>query len=98
VAAEFADRWARSDLAADYWWSAIAPLCEPAFAERLRTVDPRTLPAKAVTGPPVRTTAPSVGVPAIYHVPTDGGTLVVIVAAIRERWLVSGNDFMRKGR
>lgn len=97
VAAGFAAAWIRADLPADRWWSAVAPFCEAGFARRLRTVDPSNLPATRVTGTPVQVSPPVNGV-AVFTVTTDGGVLVVTVAAGNGRWLVTDNDFQRAVR
>ena len=94
VAAGFAAAWVHADLPADRWWSTVAPFCEAGFAQRLRTVDPSNLPATKVTGTPVQVSPPVNGV-AVFTVTTDGGVLVVTVAAVNGRWLVTGNDFRR---
>jgi hypothetical protein len=95
VVAGFAAAWVRADLPADRWWSAVAPFCDTGFAQRLRTVDPSNLPATKVTGTPVQVSSPAGG-PAVFTVATDGGVLVVTVAAANGRWLVTDNDFRRE--
>jgi hypothetical protein len=97
VAAGFAAAWVRGDLPADRWWSAVAPFCEAGFAQRLRTVDPGNLPATKLTGAPVQVSPPVNGV-AVFTITTDGGALVVTVAAGDGRWLVTDNDFQRAVR
>jgi hypothetical protein len=92
--AGFAAAWVRADLPADRWWSGVAPFCEPGFAQQLRTVDPGNLPASKVTGAPVQVSPPSGGV-TVFTVRTDGGVLVVTVAAVNGRWLVTDDDFQR---
>ncbi len=47
VAAGFATAWVRGGLTASQWWTGIKVWCEPVFAEDLRSVDPRNLPARA---------------------------------------------------
>jgi hypothetical protein len=98
VAAAFAAAWVRADLPADQWWRGVTPWCEPHFAEELRTAEPGNLPARAVTGAPIAVTQASIDTAGVYQLPTDGGTLIVTVAAIGERWLVSDNDFERTVR
>ncbi|MEU7935255.1 hypothetical protein [Micromonospora echinofusca] len=94
VVAAFAVAWARPDLPADVWWQRVAPHCEVGFARALRTVDPAQVPARQVTGRPAVKQAPKAGA-AVYEVPTDAGTLIVTLAALAGRWVVTGNDFVR---
>lgn len=96
VAAGFATAWVRGGLTASQWWTGIKVWCEPVFAEDLRSVDPRNLPARSVTGPPVVDTPATVDDPGVYSVPTDAGVLRVTVAAVADQWLVSDNDFERR--
>jgi hypothetical protein len=95
--AGFAAAWVRADLPTDRWWSGVAPFCEAGFARQLNTVDPANLPATKVTGNPVQISTPGEGV-AVYTVQTDGGVLMVTVAAVNGRWLVTNNDFQRAVR
>lgn len=97
AAARFAKAWARPRMGAETWWKEIAPLCEPGFAARLRTVDPGNIPATRVTGTPRVVVAPA-GRSARYAFSTDAGTLLVTVADLGGTWLVSGNDLERTER
>jgi hypothetical protein len=95
--AGFAAAWVRADLPADKWWAGVAPYCEAGFAQQLRTVDPGNLPASRVTGSPVQVSPPVGGV-AVFTVATDGGVLMVTVAAVNGHWLVTNDDFQRAVR
>ncbi|UWZ34453.1 hypothetical protein Drose_24885 [Dactylosporangium roseum] len=93
-AADFAAAWVRKDLPADRWWAAIAPLCEPGFAEALRGTEPGTVPASVVFGRPVVLNRPAPKLLGLYRLTTDTGTLFVTVAEIDGRWLVTDNEFI----
>ncbi|MCX5068201.1 hypothetical protein OOJ91_20380 [Micromonospora lupini] len=97
AAAAFATAWARPGLDAARWLEGVAPLCVPRFAERMRTVDPANLPASRITGRP-RATYPVRDGGGQFAISTDRGTLLVSVADIKGRWLVTGNDFKRAGQ
>jgi hypothetical protein len=93
MAARFAAAWAQPTLSAARWWAQIAPLCSPAFAQALRTVDPGNVPASRVTGTPQLVSGAATA--AVYRVPTNGGQLSVTVTRIGAAWLVTNNDFQR---
>lgn len=97
AAAAFAAAWARPGIDAAGWLEGVRQLCVPRFAEQLRTVDPANLPASRITGPP-RATYPVRDGGGQFAIPTDRGTLLVSVADIKGRWLVTGNDFKRAGQ
>ncbi|MEU5780304.1 hypothetical protein [Micromonospora lupini] len=97
AAAAFATAWARPGLDAARWLEGVTPLCVPRFAEQLRTVNPANLPASRITGRP-RATYPVRDGGGQFAIPTDRGTLLVSVADIKGRWLVTGNDFKRAGQ
>ncbi|MFG3554268.1 hypothetical protein ACGGAQ_07770 [Micromonospora sp. NPDC047557] len=97
AAAAFATAWARPGLDAARWLEGVAPLCVPRFAEQLRTVDPANLPASRITGRPTAAYPVRDG-GGQFAIPTDRGTLLVSVADIKGRWLVTGNDFKRAGQ
>ncbi|MEH0984715.1 hypothetical protein [Micromonospora sp. CPCC 205556] len=97
AAAAFATAWARPRLDAASWLNGVTPLCVPRFAAQLRTVDPANLPASRITGRP-KATYPIRGGGGQFAIPTDRGTLLVSVADVKGRWLVTGNDFTRAGQ
>lgn len=94
VAAAFAAAWARPDLPAQTWWRGVSSSCDAGFARALRSVDPARVPATRVTGRPVATQAPTGG-RAVFEVATDAGTLIVTLAGVGGRWVVTDNDFRR---
>lgn len=93
VARDFATEWAHPERTTDAWWKAVTVNCEPGFAEQLRSVDPRNVPATRITGSAqlIRRSGDLLTV----EVPTDAGTLTVQIASIGGKWLVSGNGFAR---
>jgi hypothetical protein len=93
AAKAFADAWVRRDQPADQWLAGIAPLCEPGFAALLRTVDPNNLPARQVTGDPKAVHEPA-DRRAEYEVPTNAGTLTVVLVDLQGRWLAADNAFV----
>jgi hypothetical protein len=95
AAARFAALWARPGLPAGTWWAQVAPLCEPGFAARLRTVDPQNIPARKVTGPPKPVPSGQDGA-LEFSVPADGGMILVTVSGIGGKWLVTTNGFARR--
>ncbi|MEU1842265.1 hypothetical protein [Micromonospora sediminicola] len=97
AAAAFATAWARPRLDAASWLKGVTPLCVPRFAAQLRTVDPANLPASRITGRP-EATHPVRDGGGQFAIPTDRGTLLVSVADVEGRWLVTGNDFVRAPR
>lgn len=89
VALAFGRAWATppSATAPDQWWVGVSRHTTQALAERLREVDPATLPATRVTG-----AAQSVlgGVTsAEVRVPTDAGPLLVVCVLVAGRWVVA---------
>ena len=93
AAYRFAAAWVRGDLPRAQWYAGVEPLCSPAFAARLRTVDPGNVPASRVTG--TARTSSSHPNTVVTAVPTNGGVLSVTVTRYNGRWLVSNNAFNR---
>lgn len=87
VARRFVTVWARPDLPVEAWQTDVIALATPEFGAQLRTVDPRDVPARSVTG--AATTTSAAEVTATVQVPTDAGPVVVEVAVMGSSWLVS---------
>lgn len=96
VAERFAEAWVRRSDDPARWWAGVKAWCEDGLAASLRSTDPATIPATRVIGPP----RPAGGSPHTglrFEITTDTGTLILTVAAIGQRWLVSDVDFTRSG-
>jgi hypothetical protein len=87
VAVRFVTAWARPDLPVEAWQTDVIALATPQFGAQLRTVDPRNVPARSVTGPATLTSATDVA--ATVTVPTDTGPVVVDLAVMGTTWQVS---------
>ena len=97
VVARFAEAWVRRSLDASTWWKGVSPLCEHGLAEKLRTVEPGNVPARATTGPRQRLGgSPAEGLQ--FRVSTNAGTLLVIVGALDGQWKITSIDFERSLR
>lgn len=88
VAVRFVTAWARPDLPVETWQTDVIALATSQFGAQLRSVDPRNVPARAVTGPATPSSATEVA--ATVGVPTDAGPVVVDLALMGSTWQVSG--------
>lgn len=78
LADQFVSTWADHTLTRDEWFTAVQPMITGRLAHRLRYTKPANVPARQVTGSAVVDPGP----PITADVPTDAGTVrVVIVAA-----------------
>lgn len=96
VAERFAKLWARRTVAAEVWLQDLTPLCTTYLHAKLQGTDPGNVPAAAVTGQ--LRAASSLVNEVVFHVPTDGGTLILAVTRDAEHgggWLVAYVDFRR---
>src|SRR5688572_3038117 len=48
VAAGFAQAWSRTSADPNAWWAGVAPWCEEGLADKLRSADPRNIPATTI--------------------------------------------------
>lgn len=89
TATGFVQAWlATTGVTPEQWLQGMAPYTTGAFLDRLATADPANVPGRSVTGP-----ATAVNVDeqfASVRVPTDGGDVVVLLAAVPPAWQVTG--------
>jgi hypothetical protein len=96
VGDRFAKLWARRTVPAEVWLQDLAPLCTTYLHTKLKNTDPGNVPAAAVTGQ-LQAASSRVN-EVVFHVPTDGGTLILAVTRDAEHgggWLVAHVDFRR---
>lgn len=95
-----AEAWARAwvthppGISAEAWAAPMRPYTTPEYWPQLLTVAPETVPASAVTGPPV--VVPGSGATAAdVDVPTDALVLRITVVRTPDGWRVVGYDEAR---
>jgi hypothetical protein len=86
VAKTFARAWARPQTPAGAWQAALRPYATTRYAALLSTVDPASVPARTVSGPPVAVSSTTAVV--VIDVPTDAGALRVTCVQTDRQWLV----------
>lgn len=82
LADQFVSTWADHSLARQDWFTAVRPMITPRLAARLRYTKPANVPASRVTGAAVVDPGP----PITADVPTDAGTVRVVI-------VVDGQDY-----
>jgi hypothetical protein len=86
-AAVFAERWARSDLPPDDWWSTLTDLCTHQFATLLRPQG-ATLPSpRRLLGAPTLTSAGPAAMN--YTARTEAGTLLLSLVPQDGAWKIN---------
>jgi hypothetical protein len=86
TAHRFAVAWARPGVAADVWLAGVTDFILGPYSKILATVDPATIPTRAVTGPPAVVSSTTV---AVFDVPMDTGRLRLTCTALNGQWLVT---------
>lgn len=96
VALAFARAWATPPppSAPGNWATAVSKYTDPVLAQQLRALDPKSLPATKVTGPPVSVSGGVTS--AEVTVPTDAGDLLAVCVLVQGKWLVADYEFDRR--
>lgn len=93
VAASFAASWVQGTRSPNAWLAALRPHCTEHLLDQLSGVDPASVPARKVTGPP--TLIPRAFTYAEVTVPLDAGVLKLRLLGPDGHWYVDGVDWDR---
>lgn len=84
LADQFVSTWADHTLTRADWFTAVRPMITPRLARVLRYTKPGNVPASRVTGAAVVDPGP----PIVADVPTDAGTVHVVIVAVGQDYRV----------
>ncbi|GAA4200257.1 hypothetical protein [Actinocatenispora rupis] len=94
VATSFGRAYVKSDVPAKQWRAALTKYATPKLATTIRTIDPMTVPADALTG--VASLGDHGAVWADVDLPTDAGMLTFRLTSDGTVWRVDGIDWTPK--
>lgn len=94
TAERFAAAWlGRTGMTAEEWHAGLRPLSTSALSEKLTGVEPESVPAEKVTGPPTMREQSETFVE--LSVPLDSGRLRLELVTTKDGWLVDVVDWER---